>query len=121
MLVTDHAPPAVHEKTTPLDEAPSGMIGLETALPLSYALVRENVISERQMVALWSAGPSAVFKLPAASLRPGERADFALFDPDEEWIVGADTLKTKGRNTPLWGRPVRGRVKAHWLAGKRIV
>ena len=121
MLVTDHAPHAVHEKTTPLDESPHGMIGLETALPLSYALVRDRVIDERKMTALWTSGPASVFGLPAASVKIGESADFFLFDPDEEWIVGPDTLKSKGRNTPLMGKPVRGRVFAHWLAGRRIV
>lgn len=121
MFVTDHAPHAPHEKEEPLDEAPHGIMGLETALPLTYALVRDNVISEKQLVDLWSAGPARVFNLPRNTMQPGDAADFALFDPECEWVVDETTVKTKGHNTPLWGRPVRGKVCANWVGGVKIV
>ncbi|SBW10035.1 Dihydroorotase [uncultured delta proteobacterium] len=121
MLVTDHAPHAPHEKEEPLDEAPQGIMGLETALPLTYALVRDNVISEKQLVSLWSAGPARVFNLPANGMKTGDAADFALYDPDAEWVVGETTVKTKGRNTPLWGKTMRGKVTANWIGGVKVV
>ena len=121
MFVTDHAPHAPHEKEEPLDEAPQGIMGLETALPLTYALVRDNVISEKQLVDLWSAGPARVFNLPRNAMQPGDAADFALFDPDCEWVVDETTVKTKGRNTPLWGKTVRGKVSANWVGGVKVV
>lgn len=121
MLVTDHAPHAAHEKETPLDEAPNGIIGLETALPLTWLLVRDNVISEKQFVRLWSAGPAGVFNLPSCSLTPGDPADFCLFDPGKEWVVNEKTLRTKGRNTPLWNRAVSGKVTANWVGGVKVV
>ena len=121
MLVTDHAPHATHEKEEPLDEAPQGIIGLETAMPLTYALVRDNVITEKQLHSLWSTGPAKVFNLPVNSMTPGDPADFALFDPDCEWIVNETTLKTKGRNTPLWNKTVHGKISANWVGGIKVV
>jgi dihydroorotase len=120
-LVSDHAPHAPHEKEEPLDEAPQGIMGLETALPLTYALVRDNVISEKRFLSLWSAGPAGVFNLPVNAMNPGDAADFSLFDPDAEWTVDETAGKTKGRNTPLWGKTVRGKVTANWVGGVKVV
>ncbi len=121
MLVTDHAPHAPHEKEEPLDEAPQGIMGLETAQPLPYARVRDNVITEKQLHSLWSAGPARIFNLPVNGMTPGDPADFALFDPDCEWTVNETIVKTKGRNTPLWNRTVRGKITANWVGGVKVV
>lgn len=121
MLVTDHAPHAPHEKEEPLDEAPQGIMGLETALPLTYSLVREGVLSEKRLLDLWTAGPARVFNLPVNTFAPGDVADFILFDPDEEWTVEEATIRSKGKNTPLWGGTVRGRVTGTWVEGARVV
>ena len=121
LLVTDHAPHAAHEKEDPLDEAPQGMIGLETALPLTYDLVRANVISEQQAIALWSTGPARVFGLPVNTFAPGDPADFVLFDQDQEWTVCRETIHSKSCNTPLLGKTVRGKVTAHWIGGRKII
>jgi dihydroorotase len=121
MLVTDHAPHAAHEKEEPLDEAPQGLIGLETALPLTYALVREGVLSEQRLTALWTTGPARVFNLPVNAFTPGDPADFILFDPEASWTVNEDTIRSKGRNTPLWGKTVRGKVVANWVGGVRVL
>ena len=121
ILVTDHAPHASHEKEEPLDEAPQGIIGLETALPLTYDLVRDNVIDEKQLVRLWSTGPAEIFNLPVNRMKTGDMADFALFDPKAEWVLNETTVKTKGRNTPLWGKTVRGKVVANWVGGVKVV
>lgn len=120
MLVTDHAPHAAHEKEEPLDEAPQGFIGLETALPLTYALVRDGVISEKQLVNLWAEGPARVFNLPVNRFAEGDPADFILYDPDEEWLVDESNIRSKSRNTPLWGKTVRGRTVGNWVGGVRV-
>lgn len=121
MFVTDHAPHAPHEKEHPLDEAPNGMIGLETALPLTYDLVRQGLLAETDFIRLWHSGPANVFSIPINTFAPGDPADFFLFDPDLEWTVGRDTLHSKSLNTPFLGRVLRGKTTAHWLGGKRIV
>lgn len=121
MFSTDHAPHAAHEKEEPLDAAPNGMVGLELALPLTYGLVREGLISEEQLVRLWHVGPAGVFNLPVNRFEKGDPADFILFDPEEEWQVGRDTLHSKSINTPFLGKTLKGRVKAHWIDGYKIL
>ena len=121
ILSTDHAPHAPHEKENPLDLAPNGIIGLETALPLCYDLVRSNALSEQRLVAALSSGPAGIFGLPVNTFTPGDPADFILFDPQAAWKVTPETLKSKSCNTPLLGETVQGRVTGHWIAGNAIL
>ncbi len=117
IFVTDHAPHAAHEKEQPLDEAPNGLIGLETALPLTYALVRQGILCEKDFIRMWHTGPARIFNISVNTFAPGDPADFFLFDPDIEWTPGRDTLHSKSLNTPFLGCPLRGKVTAHWLGG----
>lgn len=121
MFVTDHAPHAEHEKDQPLDEAPSGFIGLETALPLTWDLVRQGLISERDLARMWHSGPARVFGIAVNGFAPGDPADFFLFDPDLEWRVDRENLHSKSINTPFLGQILRGKVTAHWLGGCRVI
>jgi dihydroorotase len=121
MFATDHAPHAAHEKDQPLDEAPNGFIGLETALPLTWGYVRQGLISEQELVRMWHNGPARVFGIRMNSFAPGDSADIFLFDPDEEWQVNHETLHSKSSNTPFLGQTLRGKVTAHWLGGRRIM
>jgi len=121
ILVTDHAPHAIHEKEQPLDLAPNGMIGLDTALSLMWSLIRNGVLTEKDLIRLYATEPARIFKLPVNRFQPGDPADFFLFDPDEEWTVTPQNLYSKSSNTPWLGQSLRGRVKAHWMGGVRIV
>lgn len=121
MFVTDHAPHAAHEKEVPLDEAPNGLIGLETALPLTYDMVRKKELSERAFVRMWHEGPAKVFNLAVNRFAPGDPADFFLFDPDREWTVTRETIHSKSLNTPFLNWKLRGKVCSHWMGGWRIV
>lgn len=121
IFVTDHAPHAAHEKEQPLDEAPFGIIGLETALPLTYELVRDGLIDEGQFTRMWHSAPASIFSIKVNTFSPGDSADFFLFDPAETWIPDRETLHSKSLNTPFLGRTMRGKVTAHWLGGRRIV
>lgn len=121
MLATDHAPHAAHEKEVEFDEAPCGISGLDTALSTTWELVRAGRLSFAAFVRAWVAAPCRRFGLPANAFNPGDPADFVLFDQDAEWVVDAQTMKSKSKNTPLLGRALRGRVAAHFLAGKCVV
>jgi dihydroorotase len=121
ILVTDHAPHAPHEKECPLDEAPNGITGLDLAVSLSYELVRQRILEEKDLIRLWSAEPARIFKLPANRFQPGDPADFFLFDPEERWMVTPENLHSKSSNTPWLGREIRGKVCAHWMGGVKIV
>ena len=120
IFVTDHAPHAPHEKECPLDEAPNGITGLDTALSLTYDLVRQGLLEEADLLRLWCTRPGEIFKLPVNLFAPDDAADFFLFDPEARWVVSPDTLYSKSCNTPYLGQELRGRVVAHWMGGERL-
>ena len=121
ILATDHAPHAEHEKETPFADAPCGLTGLDTALAWTWRLVREGALSAEEFMHAWTAGPGRIFRLPANTFSPGDPADFLLFDPEEAWEVTPESLHSKSKNTPLLGSTLHGRVKAHYIAGRRVV
>ncbi|WP_243544350.1 dihydroorotase [Pseudodesulfovibrio tunisiensis] len=121
ILATDHAPHANYEKETEFDVAPCGITGLDTALSVTWELVQDGALAEEAFFRAWVTRPCEIFDLPMNRFQPGDPADFFLFDPDEEWTVSAETLHSKGRNTPLLGSVRKGRVKTHFLRGKKIV
>ena len=120
ILTTDHAPHAAHEKETPFAEAPFGISGLDTAVSLTWELVRDGVINESDMVRLWCHGPARLFKLPITTFQPGDSADFFLFSPNEVWTLTPENMYSKSKNTPFLGREMFGRVKAHWVQGVKV-
>ncbi|WP_018124267.1 dihydroorotase [Desulfovibrio oxyclinae] len=120
-LATDHAPHGMHEKEVEMDVAPCGISGLDTALAATWALVQDGTLSREAFDRAWVTGPAQTFGLPVNRFQPGDTADFFLFDPEEEWVVGPGTMHSKGKNTPLAGTTLKGRVKTHFLAGKKIV
>jgi dihydroorotase len=121
IFATDHAPHAAHEKECPLDEAPNGLIGLETALPLTYELIRQEIITERDFVRMWHSNPAQIFNIAVNTFAPGDPADFFLFDPAMVWTPNRKTLHSKSLNTPFLDRPLQGKVTAHWLGGHKVV
>lgn len=120
ILVTDHAPHAKHEKDATLDLAPFGIIGLELAVSLTFQLVKKNMLSENDLLRLWSKRPGEIFNLPFNNFNPGDPADFFLFDPDMTWKVSRESLHSKSFNTPYLGRTLKGKVVQHWLNGLQL-
>lgn len=119
VVATDHAPHAPREKLVEFDRAPFGIIGLETALPLSLEVLRgEAGLDLSGIVERMSTIPARILGLEGGSLRPGAPADVVLFDPDEEWTLTAADLGSKARNTPFLGRRLTGRVLLTLLAGR---
>ena len=111
-IVTDHAPHTAEEKSRPLPDAPSGMVGLETSLALALTgLYHTGLLSLSRVAALMSASPAALLGLGKGMLAVGRDADLVLFDPDQQWVIDKEQFVSKGRNTPFHGRTVRGKVK----------
>jgi dihydroorotase len=119
-IATDHAPHSTLEKDLEFDQAANGVIGLETALPLTLALVRGSVIAPLRAVELLSSGPARIFNLPGGSLARGARADVAVVDPEEEWVCEPSRFFSKGRNSPFAGWKLKGRVKMTLVGGQIV-
>ncbi|HEY8484523.1 MAG TPA: dihydroorotase [Longimicrobiales bacterium] len=120
-IATDHAPHHYDEKEQAFDDAPFGLIGLETALGLAITeLVGKGVLTLMDLVDRMSCGPARAFNLPGGTLRPGSPADVTVFDPAEEWIVDPNTFLSKSRNTPFAGWKLTGRAVLT-IVGGRIV
>lgn len=111
-LITDHAPHTAEEKARPLPDAPSGMVGLETALALNLTgLYHSGLLSLSRVLELMSRSPAALLGLDKGRIAVGDDADVVIFDPDQEWIIDKEKFASKGRNTPFHGRKVKGKVK----------
>ena len=115
---TDHAPHSVLEKDVEFDQAAFGIVGLETALPLTLDLVREGLIDLTRAVELLSTRPAAILGVPGGSLRPGVEADLTVIDPGCVWEVDPTVFHSKGRNTPFTGRRMTGRAVLTLVAGR---
>jgi len=110
-LVTDHAPHTAEEKRQPLDRAPFGIVGLETALALTLTfLVRPGRLTLARALELWTDAPRRLFGLPAVTLEPGSPADLVLLDTEAEWRVEPERFRSQGRSTPFAGWTLQGRV-----------
>lgn len=120
-IATDHAPHAPHTKELPLDQAPPGMLGLETALALSIGGLDMPLVD---IVAALSWKPAAIAGVADRHGRPlvvGEPANIAVFDPRHEWQVSGTAMASRSRNTPYEGRTVRGKVRHTILRGVPVV
>lgn len=120
IIATDHAPHAVHEKQRQFDNAPFGIIGLETALSLTLNLVEEGVLTLEQAIAKLTCEPARVFKLSYGTLAVGAEADVALIDPKKSWTLDPNRLRSKSRNTPFAGWTMKGKVVKTFVGGRVV-
>lgn len=110
MIATDHAPHSAEEKAKGLTEAPSGIIGLETALALAnMVLVDGGYMNEEQLMERMSLNPARLYGLDAGIISEGSDADIVIYDPAEKWIAG--NYASKSSNTPFTGQELKGRVR----------
>ncbi|MBI5410553.1 MAG: dihydroorotase [Nitrospirae bacterium] len=119
-IATDHAPHAAQEKQQEFAQAPNGIVGLETALPLTLALVEEGVLTLESAVAKLTSDPAKAFSLPKGSLAPGADADVVVVDRQAGWEVDPTRFRSKSKNTPFAGWKVKGRVTTTIVAGKVV-
>lgn len=117
-IATDHAPHSILEKETEFDVAANGIIGLETALPLTLALVRDQVIDAVRLVELLAANPAVILGIPAGTLNPGAAADVTLIDPDREFLYTEEQVVSKSHNTPFLGWRLQGRAVLTMVGGE---
>jgi dihydroorotase len=120
-IASDHAPHAYDEKEAAFDDAPFGIVGLETAFGIAYTeLVRGGELSLAELVARMSTIPAMVFHLPGGTLAPGSPADVCVLDVQNPWRVEPERFHSKSRNTPFAGREVVGRAALTIVAGRLV-
>ncbi len=119
VIATDHAPHHYDAKEREFDDAPNGIIGLETALGLAITeLVESGLLTLPELVARMTTLPARIFNLPGGTLAVGSPADVVVFDPAVEWEVRPEQFFSKSRNTPFGGRRLRGRANVTIVRGQ---
>lgn len=109
VIATDHAPHAPEKKARELDQAPNGIIGLETLVPLCIkALIEPGVLSWPELIRRLTVNPARVLSIDRGTLAPGAVADVTILDPDARWTIDAGKFRSKSRNSPFAGWQVRG-------------
>lgn len=120
IIATDHAPHDVTDKQVEFVHSCFGIVGLETALPLSLKLVEEEILTLPQMVEKFTAKPAEVFALDRGTLSVGKTADIVIFDPDIEYHIDKTTFKSRSKNTPFDGWRVKGKALYTLVSGKIV-
>lgn len=117
-IATDHAPHGELDKDREFDLAANGIIGLETAVPLTLQLVRENRLDARRMVELLSVNPARILGVPGGTLSVGAMADIAVIDPEKKFVFTEESIQSKSRNSPFLGWQLQGKAVLTIMAGR---
>lgn len=117
-IATDHAPHSILEKEVEFNFAANGIVGLETSLPLSLALVRDKVIEASRLVELMSAAPARILGVPGGSLPIGAVADITIVDPERRFTFFVEESFSKGKNSPFDGWEFHGKAVMSMVAGR---
>ncbi len=120
VIATDHAPHSPLEKDLEFDKAAFGIIGLETALPMTLSLVREGVLSLPAAIRKLSYNPATILGVNAGFLDEGVSADLAVIDPECEYILKAEEIQSKSKNSPFIGEPMKGRNMFTIIRGRIV-
>ena len=120
LIATDHAPHGLMDKAVEFDRAANGIIGLQTAVPLTLGLVHNGTISLHRWVESLTIKPAKLLNLPYGTLRVGQDADVTILNPETAWTLTEDHILSKSHNSPFLGKKFRGRVMST-LVGGRIV
>ncbi|TLM69389.1 MAG: dihydroorotase [Deltaproteobacteria bacterium] len=119
-IATDHAPHHLDEKDVEFNEAMNGIVGLETSLPLALRLVAEGVLTLPQMVERMAVNPALILGLGRGTLKAGAPADITVIDPDKQWTVTPEGLRSKSKNSPFLGQTMKGGAR-FTIVGGRVV
>lgn len=120
-ITTDHAPHAPYEKEREFDQAPFGILGLETSFAVTYThLVKTGGLSLEKAVAMMSTIPARLLGIPGGTLAVGSFADVSVFNLNTRWRVDSSSGRSKSRNTPYEGQELEGRAVFTVVGGRLI-
>ncbi|MDY6973450.1 MAG: dihydroorotase, partial [Thermodesulfobacteriota bacterium] len=120
IIATDHAPHSSLEKELEFERAAFGMIGLETALPLTLELVRDGILGLAEAIRKLSFNTAVLFGVPGGHLFEGGDADLAIIDPEYEYVLREKDILSKSKNSPFIGKTLRGRNELTMVGGRII-
>lgn len=120
VIATDHAPHSTLEKDVEFDRAAFGMIGLQTALPLTLRLVAQGVLDLPEAIAKLSTRGGEILGIPGGRLAQGGPADLAIVDPDHEYIFDEAQILSKSKNSPFVGSPMKGKTRLTMVGGRIV-
>ncbi|WP_406695355.1 dihydroorotase [Singulisphaera sp. Ch08] len=119
ILASDHSPHAPEKKMRELDQAPFGIVGLETLLPISVlGLIEPGHLTWTDLIRKLTINPAQLLGIPKGTLQPGADADVTLIDPEARWTIDPSKFLSKSRNTPYGGWDVRGRAHTVIVGGE---
>ena len=119
-ICSDHQPHDLDAKLGAFPETEPGISALETLLPLTLSLVKDNAITLSQGIAALTQNPAHILNIQRGALTTGFSADICIFDPSLQWEVNQENWKSAGKNTPFWGKTLKGRV-THTLQSGNII
>src|SRR5690242_11373083 len=122
ILCSDHAPHAGFEKEVEFDQAPFGIVGLETEVGLFIDLLvhKHRTVGIKRLIEMYTVEPAKLLNLKAGTLSPGSAADLTLINPDLEWTVRVDEFQSMSRNSPFDGWKLKGRAVQTIVGGKTV-
>jgi dihydroorotase len=120
VIATDHAPQSSLEKELEFDKAAFGIIGLETALPLTLQLVRDGILSLPAAIKKMTCVPASILGVSGGMLKKGMAADLSIIDPKEEYILKEEDIISKSKNSPFIGKTLKGRNILTMVEGRIV-
>ena len=118
VIVSDHVPEDEESKRLPFAQAATGSIGIETLLSLSLELYHNESLPLEKIIKCLTINPAKILKINKGTLKEGSDADICIFDLEKPWVVKAEELKSKSKNTAIENRKLQGKVKMTLLQGE---
>jgi len=118
VIVSDHTPEDEEGKRLPYSQAATGAIGIETLFPLALEMYHNESLSLGKIIQALTINPAKILKINKGTLKKGSDADICIFDLDTPWVIKADLLKSKSKNTAVEDRKVQGKVLMTFLNGE---
>ncbi len=120
VIVSDHIPEDEESKRLPFAQAATGSIGIETLLPLALELYHNESLPLEKIIRCLTINPAKILKINKGTLKKGSDADLCIFDLEKPWVVKAENLKSKSKNTAIEDRKLQGKVKMTFLNGEVV-
>ncbi len=120
VIVSDHIPEDEESKRLPFSQAAQGAVGVETLLPLCLEMYHNKSLSLQKIIEVLTINPAKILKIDKGSLKKGKDADLCILDINKPWIVKAENLKSKSKNTAIENRKLQGKVLMTFLKGEMV-